>query len=149
MDYYTDIKLKSNKEIWGNVLLNKVYGKLHIALVSLDSNDIAVSFPKKNITPGNVIRIHSAEERLRELFKLNFLNDYKEYCLIADIKKIPKEVKYQIISRKKLSMSMSKLRTRHPSINNSALATPCRGGARVSYRVGPRVVKSGLNCAVT
>ncbi len=43
MDYYIDIKIKPDAEMRENVLLNKVYSKLHKALFSLKSSDIGVT----------------------------------------------------------------------------------------------------------
>lgn len=50
-----------------NVLLNKVYTKLHKVLHSLSSTEIGVNFPKYQVMLGNVLRLHGAEAKLLQL----------------------------------------------------------------------------------
>jgi len=42
MNYYTDIKINPDAEMRENVLLNKVYAKLHKALHTLKATDIGI-----------------------------------------------------------------------------------------------------------
>ena len=68
MNFYIDIQIKPDAEMRENVLLNKVYSKLHKALYTLKANNIAVSFPKHKVLLGNIIRLHgTTEPRLSEL----------------------------------------------------------------------------------
>lgn len=110
MDHYIDIKLKPDAEMRENVLLNKVYSKLHKVLHSLKSDDIGVSFPRYQVLLGNVIRLHGKQEKLTALQALEWLGGLSGYCQISDIQAIPNQVSYRIISRKQANMTEAKLR---------------------------------------
>lgn len=110
MDYYIDIQIKPDPEMRENVLLNKVYSKLHKALYSLKSTEIGVSFPKYKIMLGDVIRIHGSENKLTELQDTNWLGGLIGYCDVSSIKTIPHNVSYRTISRKQSNMTEAKLR---------------------------------------
>ena len=73
MNYYIDITVKPDSEMRENLLMNKVYTKLHLALSSLKSMDIGVSFPNCRVIVGSVIRIHASAERLDELQSKSWL----------------------------------------------------------------------------
>ncbi len=110
MDNYIDIQIQPDAEMRENVLLNKVYSKLHKAFWDLKAKDIGVSFPKAKILLGNVIRIHSTFERLLELNETKWLGGLSGYCLYSDIQQVPSTVKYIIVSRWQHNMSESHLR---------------------------------------
>jgi len=110
MNYYTDIKIKPDNEMSGNVLLNKVYTKLHLALSSAQSTKIGISFPNHNVMLGNVIRIHGDETNLLEFQSTAWLDDLFTYCKITQVQKIPEVVSYQIVSRIQANMTEAKLR---------------------------------------
>ena len=109
MDSYIEIIIKPNAEIRKNVLLNKVYTKLHKALVTLNSDCIGVSFPQYNVLLGKVIRIHSHTVMLYNLEKLDWLGKLIEYCNVSKITKVPKNCRYRTISRIQSTMSKAKL----------------------------------------
>jgi CRISPR-associated endonuclease Csy4 len=110
MDYYIDIKIKPDAEMRENVLLNKVYSKLHKALFSLKSSDIGVSFPAYDIKLGDVLRIHATETRLVALQNTNWLGGLVGYCEQTPIQPIPAKVSYRKVSRKQANMTAAKLR---------------------------------------
>ncbi len=110
MDHYIDIQIKPDAEMRENVLLNKVYTKLHKALFFLKSTDIGVSFPRYIVLLGNTIRIHGTASRLLELQNTNWLGGLSGYCKVAKIQVIPNDVSYCTISRKQVNMTMAKLR---------------------------------------
>lgn len=110
MDYYIDIKIKPDAEMRENVLLNKVYSKLHKALFSLKSSDIGVSFPAYDIKLGDVLRIHATETRLEALQDTNWLGGLVGYCKQTQILPIPNNVSYRSVSRKQANMTAAKLR---------------------------------------
>ena len=109
MESYIDITIKPDAEMRENVLLNKVYTKLHKALVTLNSDCIGVSFPSYQVKLGRVIRIHSNDAMLRDLLELNWLGGLVGYCDITDIKTVPSECEYRTISRIQSTMSQAKL----------------------------------------
>lgn len=108
---YIDIKIKPDAEMRENVLLNKVYTKLHKALHDLKAIDIGVSFPEVNVKLGKVLRIQGSQSRLEELQDLNWLGGLIGYCDVSEIKEIPKVgVSYRTVSRVQSSMTQAKLR---------------------------------------
>lgn len=110
MNYYLDVKIKPDAEMRENVLLNKVCTKLHKAIFGLKSTDIGISFPQVKIKLGRVIRIHSTQDRLNELQKLNWLGGLSGYCKVSDILPVPDKIKgHQTISRIRQNMSISRL----------------------------------------
>jgi len=110
MDYYIDIKIKPDAEMRENLLLNKVYSKLHKALFTLNSSKIGVSFPRYHVMLGDVIRIHGTKEKIIELQAINWLGALSAYCELSDILAIPNQVSYRTISRKQSNMTEAKLR---------------------------------------
>ncbi len=125
MNHYIDILIKPDAEMRENLLLNKVYSKLHKALVDLKSNDIGVSFPQYEIILGKVLRLHGSEVKLSELQEPDWLGGLKSYCNISAIEPAPSEAHYRTVSRKQLNMTEAKLRRliKRGSINDSELKT--------------------------
>ena len=109
MDYYIHIKLNPDAEMRENVLLNKVYTKLHKALFDLKADDIGISFPQWKVMLGRTLRLHSTQERLVSLQAINWLGGLVDYCNISDALPIPYEVKHRTVSRIQTTMSQSKL----------------------------------------
>ena len=110
MNQYIDIRIKPDAEIRENLLLNKVYIKCHKALSLLKSTNIGISFPNYKIKLGDVIRLHGTENSLSKLQAINWLGGLSGYCDITELKPIPSDVLYRIISRKQTNMSPAKLR---------------------------------------
>ena len=110
MNNYIDVQLKPDAEMRENVLLNKIYTKLHKALHTLNANDIGVSFPNYKVKLGDVIRIHASESRLNELQATNWLGGLIGYCDVGDITPAPDDAKHRIVSRKQSNMTASKLK---------------------------------------
>lgn len=110
MNHYIDILIKSDEEMRENVLLNKVYTKLHKALFILKATDIGVSFPKYKVMLGNILRIHGMEAKLSELRATHWLGGLSGYCDVSAIQTIPSDVVYRTISRKQSNMTEAKLR---------------------------------------
>lgn len=110
MNYYLDIVIKPDDEMRESVLLNKVYSKLHKALYTLKSTDIAISFPNYKVKLGNIIRVHGNQNRLSELQTMNWLGGLSGYCDVSERQTIPEDVKHRNISRVQCNMTASKLR---------------------------------------
>ena len=109
MKYYFDIQIKPDAEMRLNTILNTIYTKLHKALCDLQSTNIGVSFPKYEITLGNVLRIHGDESILNDLQGLNWIGAMSGYCKVGNIQSIPANAKFRTVSRKQTTMSQSKL----------------------------------------
>nr|WP_024592164.1 type I-F CRISPR-associated endoribonuclease Cas6/Csy4 [Pseudoalteromonas sp. TB13] len=109
MNYYIDITLQPDAEMRENVLLNKVYTKLHKALFDEQSTNIGISFPTYKILLGRAIRIHGDMNALTKLQTVNWLGGLSGYCKVSDILPIPEQVQYRVISRKQSTMTNAKL----------------------------------------
>ena len=110
MKAYIDIRILPDDEMRENVLLNKVFTKLHKTLFDLNSNDIGISFPETKVLLGRVIRIHAAKMRLEELMGCNWLGGLLGYCACSEIASIPTETKHRRVFRWQHNMSESNLR---------------------------------------
>ncbi len=110
MNNYINIQIQPDAEMRENVLLNKVYTKLHKALHELKSTALGVSFPHYQIKLGDVIRIHGNTTDIEQLQSNNWLGGLSGYCKISPINQIPDNVKYRTVSRKQTNMSPAKLR---------------------------------------
>jgi len=110
MDCYIDVQLKPDEEMRENVLLNKVYTKLHKALFTLKSTNIGVSFPKYHLKLGDVVRIHGSRDRLMALQAMNWLGGLIGYCDVSDIAPVPEQAKFRTVSRIQSNMTESKSR---------------------------------------
>ena len=110
MDSYIDIKLKPDAEMRENVLMNKVYSKLHKFLFDIESIDIGISFPETRVLLGNVLRIHSTKKRLLDLKNTDWLGGLAGYCDQGDELLIPAEYKNITVSRWQSNMSQAHLR---------------------------------------
>ncbi len=110
MDYYLDIRLMPKKEMRENVLLNQVYSAFHKRLYDLKSTTIGVSFPDYKLKLGRLFRIHGSKEDLERLQEKDWIGKYGDFCKVGEIIVIPKDVKYQTISRVQQNMTEAKLR---------------------------------------
>ncbi|MDZ7906154.1 MAG: type I-F CRISPR-associated endoribonuclease Cas6/Csy4 [Cypionkella sp.] len=109
MNYYLDILLKPDAEMRENVLMNKVYTKLHKALCDLQANDVGVSFPRYKIMLGAQLRLHANRERLDQIASLNWLGGLAGYCDVSGVNAVPENVQHRVISRIQTTMSNAKL----------------------------------------
>ncbi len=110
MNYYIDIELFPKKELRENILLNQLYSEFHKRLVDLKSTAIGVSFPHYKLKLGDVFRIHGDKESLERFQSDEWVKKYPKNFYISEIKPIPKDVKFRVISRIQQTMSQSKLR---------------------------------------
>jgi CRISPR-associated endonuclease Csy4 len=110
MNYYQDIKIQPDAEIRESWLLNKVYSKLHKAIFDLSATDIGISFPQVKIKLGDVVRIHSTQERLQQLQNLNWLGGLSGYCKVGEVLPVPDKVNgHQTIFRIRQNMSLARM----------------------------------------
>jgi len=109
MDYYIDIQIQPDAEISENVLMNKVYIKLHKVLFDLKSTSIGISFPEYKVLLGRKIRLHGNSSMLNDLQGLNWLGGLSGYCQTSEILLVPENVQYRIVSRKQSTMTNAKL----------------------------------------
>ena len=110
MNHYVDIVIKPDAEMRENVLLNKVYTKLHKALCEKKLTDVGVSFPRYKVLLGDLIRIHGDEARLLALETTSWLGGLSGYCGVSGMQRVSDDVAYRTISRKQSNMTEAKLR---------------------------------------
>jgi len=110
MEFYLDIQVHPDAEMRENVLMNKVYSKLHKALCDLNAIDIGVSFPRYKVILGDVIRVHGTEGRIMALQATQWLGGLSSYCKVRAVQAIPSQVAYRTVSRKQANMTEAKLR---------------------------------------
>tara|TARA_R110002050_G_scaffold272165_4_gene415914 strand:- start:45 stop:596 length:552 start_codon:yes stop_codon:yes gene_type:complete len=109
MEYYIDIQIQSDAEMRENVLMNKVFTKLHKALFDFKSTGIGVSFPEYKVLLGRKIRLHGNSLMLNDLQGLNWLGGLSGYCKVSEILPVPQNTQYRVISRKQSTMTNAKL----------------------------------------
>ena len=109
MDSFIDIQLKPDAEMREAELSSKVFTKFHKALVTLNTNQIGISFPLVNLKLGRMFRIHGNVSLLHDLQRLDWLGPLIGYCQIGVISPIPLQVHYRVISSKRSNLSKSKL----------------------------------------
>lgn len=110
MNSYIDIHLQPDSELKEAELSSKIYTKLHKALVTLGTDKIGISFPLANLKLGLLFRIHGDKSLLNDLQGLDWLGSLKGYCKIQQLKAIPDQVQYRIVSAKRSNMSKAKLK---------------------------------------
>jgi CRISPR-associated endonuclease Csy4 len=110
MDSYIDIRLKTDAEMREAELNSKVFTKFHKALVTLNTNQIGISFPQVNLKLGSLFRIHGEASLLNDLQGLEWLGPLSGYCQLSDILAVPENTQYRVVSEKRSNMSAAKLR---------------------------------------
>jgi CRISPR-associated endonuclease Csy4 len=113
--HFVEIKLLSDPEFHPTVLMNTLYGKLHTALVRLESGRIGVSFPDfddEKPTLGNLIRLHGDEDDLNELMKLNWLVSLNDYTLVSSVAAPPASIGHRIVCRVQAHSNAERMRRR-------------------------------------
>jgi CRISPR-associated endonuclease Csy4 len=109
MEYYLDIRILPDPEFKETILINAIYSKFHRALFDLRSTTIGVSFPRYQVTLGNLMRVHGTAEWLDKLQSFNWIGGMSSYCQISEFNYVPSDTKFRTISRKQTTMSQSKL----------------------------------------
>ncbi|MDN2660669.1 type I-F CRISPR-associated endoribonuclease Cas6/Csy4 [Neptunomonas sp. CHC150] len=110
MDSYIDIQLKPDSEMREAELSSKVFTKFHKALVTLNSNNIGISFPKVHTKLGRLFRIHSQASALHDLQDLEWLGALSGYCQFSAVSAVPEQVQYRVVSVKRSNLSKAKLK---------------------------------------
>lgn len=115
MDYYLEIRLLPDPEFPLSFLFGALYGKLHRALVTLESDDIGVSFPDYSLSPralGNRLRLHGTETALSRLMAQDWLRGMADHVRCSEILPVPDAVHYRTVARRQFKTSSERLRRR-------------------------------------
>ena len=110
MDSYIDIQLKPDAEMREAELSSKVFTKFHKALVTLNSNNIGISFPQVHVKLGRLFRVHGQVSALHDFQGLDWLGALSGYCQVSAVLVVPEQVQYRIVSVKRSNLSKAKLK---------------------------------------
>jgi CRISPR-associated endonuclease Csy4 len=133
MNHYIDLRVRPDPEIATAHILNTVAGRLHLALVRLQSDDIGISFPRFRLvvlpsndappaadssrqlrkpTLGDTLRLHGRHERLRQLMALDWLAGLNDYVVAEGVRPVPLDVQHRIVARRQTHGNAERIRRR-------------------------------------
>jgi CRISPR-associated endonuclease Csy4 len=116
MDHYLHIRLRPDPEFSEAMLMSALFSKLHRGLVTLEANDIGVSFPEHRERPkslGSVLRVFGSSERLQQLMALDWLSGMRDHVSIREIASVPPDAQHRVVRRVQFKTSAERLRRRH------------------------------------
>lgn len=116
MDHYLDLTLRPDPEFAQAHLISALFAKLHRGLVSLDANDIGVSFPEHSERPrtlGNVLRLHGTAGRLEHLMATDWLIGMRDHLSQGSITPTPENARHRVVKRVQPKTNPERLRRRH------------------------------------
>lgn len=125
MDHYVDLSLRPDPEFSSPVLMSALFSKLHRALVSLEADDIGVSFPGYALKPrtlGQVLRLHGTADRLQRLLALDWLAGMRDYIDSGQVSTVPPDAKYRVVRRVQPKTNVARLRRRYARRHQVPLA---------------------------
>ena len=115
MDHYYDIRLLPDPEFVPTLLMNALFGKLHRALVELDSRSIGVSFPDtlpERPTLGERLRLHGSVRDLDGLMARGWLTGMRDHIDVGDMTAVPDYARHRIVRRVQAKSNPERLRRR-------------------------------------
>ncbi|WP_417067157.1 type I-F CRISPR-associated endoribonuclease Cas6/Csy4 [Niveibacterium terrae] len=121
MDHYLDIRVRPDTETTTAHLLNALAGKLHRALVTLQSEDIGISFPRFRAEApslGEVLRVHGSRARLQQLVQLNWLLGVADHVAVGEVLPVPGQVGHRVVRRVQAQSNAQRLRRRYIKRHN-------------------------------
>jgi len=124
MTHYADIHILSLPEIAPEYIVEKLFARLHLALVELRRSDIGLSFPdvdEKRPSFGQRLRLHSSEQALRCLLDKAGFATMRDYLRIGGIQPIPEQVRFRPIRRVQAKSSADRMRRRLAKRHNLSM----------------------------
>ncbi|CCO24442.1 type I-F CRISPR-associated endoribonuclease Cas6/Csy4 [Maridesulfovibrio hydrothermalis] len=116
MDHYLDIKVIPDNDFNAQMLLNILFGKLHLALVNLGDENVGVSFPafcEDSNCLGDRLRIHSTEKVLQQLAtEKKWMRGVHDYTALSPVRSVPDSAKFRTVSRFQIKSNPEKERRR-------------------------------------
>lgn len=115
MTHYQDIHVLPNEEMSASVLMNALFFRLHMALVTFQTDAVGISFPKfwENRRLGTCLRLHGTCENLHELENLDWTRHLASYVHKEPITPVPECIEgYRVVRRKQVKSSPERLRRR-------------------------------------
>ena len=116
MDRYLDIRILGDPEFNVSVLMNSVFGKLHLALVEMDAREIGVSFPaapRNKINLGDRLRLHDRNYGLEQLMERNWLTGLRDYIRVGSIEPVEGNTHHCRVKRVQPKSNVQRLRRRY------------------------------------
>ncbi len=115
LTHYIDIHLRPDPEFPANQLLPALYAKLHRALVQLQNESLAVTFPgysNKPLGMGGTLRIVGDTDRLAQLIALPWLTGMADHVQVSSSAVVPTTAVHRRFSRVQAKSSPERLRRR-------------------------------------
>jgi CRISPR-associated endonuclease Csy4 len=125
MDHHIDITLLPDVDFMPNMLLGALYNKLHRGLVTLQTNRVAVSFPKyqgkgKKQHLGDVLRLHGSKTNLQALIDTNWLRGMSDHIDKTEILPVPAATQHLQVKRVQCKSNVERLRARYMKRKNTS-----------------------------
>lgn len=100
MNKYIELTVNNDQAIPSYVLMSAVFEQIHLALVSMNSSQIGISFPvATNKYIGNKIRLHGSEESLTAIMAYGWMQQFVGFIDYSHVKDIPENHTHRIVSR--------------------------------------------------
>lgn len=112
MQHYIDLKIILDPCISESHVMNKLFSRLHIALVEQGTSEVGVSFPQAKKTLGSHLRLHGSKSLLEQLMSVAWIGKLEEYLSISLIKKIPSFAEPYIVKRIQTKSNAERMRRR-------------------------------------
>ena len=125
MDHHIDITLLPDVDFMPNMLLGALYNKLHRGLVTLQTNRVAVSFPKyqgkgSKRHLGDVLRLHGSKENLQALMDTSWLRGMNDHIDKTEIQPVPADHQHLKVNRVQCKSNVERLRARYMKRKNAS-----------------------------
>ena len=124
MTYYLDIGLRALPEFSPEHILERLFDKIHLALVEMHSSDIGISFPEVNEihhSLGHHLRLHGKKDNLSALVQKAGLAGMRDYLSIGEAQPVPENCAFRKISRVQTKSGVERLRRRLAKRHNLSL----------------------------
>lgn len=122
MAHYLDIQLRQDPEFTAHQLLAALYARLHRALVRLEADSIAVSFPLHNASAhprlGNCLRMIGPANDLARLMSLEWLTGMLDHVAVGGIAPVPVDAEHRTLRRVQAKSNPERLRRRQMKRHN-------------------------------
>ncbi|TKJ91338.1 type I-F CRISPR-associated endoribonuclease Cas6/Csy4 [Erwinia persicina] len=115
MDYYQDIRVVADAEVSEQVIMARLFMRLHQFTGKVAEGRIGISFPQVKKTLGNQLRIHGTQADLTTLKQSSWLQGVLDYISCGEITAIPQTVSWRVVRRVQVKSSAERLRRRSVS----------------------------------
>lgn len=95
--------------------MGALFGKLHRALVALQTNDIGVSFPAHGLKPrtlGDRLRLHGSAAALERLMAQPWLTGMHDHIRLEAVDTVPPAIQHRSVRRRQFKTNAERLRRR-------------------------------------